>query len=111
MWHKKIILTDHVKFRFIQRHINFSKKENNVARQILHDLRPLNVMAKTRLRNNDYKVVTNQGKVYIITEEKSICRVKTVYKSDIQYKMIVEHLSKKEIKDRNENNQYSKNNR
>lgn len=87
IWNKQIIVTNHAQERFCQRKINFSKKNNNIIRQILLDLEPLNVRTISRIKNreNTYRVITKQGKTYIILEEDEACFVKTVYKSKISY--------------------------
>ena len=49
MWNKKIVITQHAIQRFEQRNITFSKYENNPARQILCDLKPMNVIKREHL--------------------------------------------------------------
>lgn len=98
MWNKKIVITSHAKHRFLQRHLTFSQKSKNVSKQILSDLRPLNVMKIEKIKNNHLKVTTNQGKVYILSETEDTCYVKTVYKTNIQYELALKHLSHEEIK-------------
>lgn len=103
MWNKKIIVTNHAKQRFEQRNICFSKHETDTIRQILYDLKPLNVRKRELLHNTTYKVTTKQGKVYIILENKKACFVKTVYKTNLQYETVLKHIGKREI------NKYFKN--
>lgn len=86
MWDKKIVVTKHAMLRFEQRNIKFSTKNFNPIHQILIDLKPLNVRTKERLKDNNYKIETNQGKVYIIREEHDATIVKTVYKNHLKYK-------------------------
>ena len=100
MWNKKIIVTEHAKRRFEQRNIKFSKNSSNIVQQILIDLRPLNIRKRELIRENSYKVTTNQGKVYIIVEHKNVCFVKTVYKTNLMYETALKHLDRREIDDR-----------
>lgn len=90
MWNKRIVISKHVRERFEQRHIKFYKSTDSIEKQIRMDLRPLNVRRKEKLNDLEYKVVTKQGKVYIIKEipnENKII-VKTVYKIDIKKEML-----------------------
>lgn len=93
MWNKKIIVTRHARMRFLQRHLNFSKKKTDVVKQILNDLRALNVMKIEKMNGSNLKVTTNQGKVYILAEAEDTCYVKTVYKTNIQYELALKHLN------------------
>lgn len=105
MWNKKIIVTNHAKQRFEERNIKFSRNQSNPIFQILFDLRPLNVRKRENLGDNNYKVTTNQGKVYIIVEHKHACFVKTVYKTNLQYDLAIQNTKlKRKVKQRNENN-------
>ena len=96
MWNKKIIVTRHARMRFLQRHLTFSKKKTDVVKQILNDLRALNVMKIEKMNGPNLKVTTNQGKVYILAETEDTCYVKTVYKTNIQYELALKHLSDEE---------------
>lgn len=85
MWDKKLIVSNHVKERFEQRNIKFSKKKISIEEQIRYDLRLLNTRRKEKIGEDTYKVTTRQGKVYVIKvldEKKAI--IKTVYKVDIK---------------------------
>ncbi|HAU85150.1 MAG TPA: hypothetical protein DCW90_06505 [Lachnospiraceae bacterium] len=85
MWNRKLIISKHVKERFEQRNIKFSKKNISIESQIRYDLKPLNIRTQKKLNDTDYKVTTRQGKVYIITllDDKRAL-IKTVYKIDIR---------------------------
>ena len=85
MWNKRIVVTKHAISRFEQRNIKFSTKNFNPVNQILIDLRPLNVRSREHLEGNNYKVTTNQGKVYIVVENRDASIVKTVYKTDLRF--------------------------
>lgn len=85
MWNKKVIVTKHAKERFEQRYITSLKKFNDPVSQILYDLKPLNVRKLQRLKNNNYKVTTAQGKVYIVFEGTNACFVKTVYQKCLRW--------------------------
>lgn len=84
MWfNKKIVVTNHAVKRFEERHINYSRKIDNPIKQILVDLKPLNVrhIEKVDNEHNKYKVTTQHNKVYILQEFKNAYFVKTVYKN------------------------------
>ena len=85
MWDKQLIISNHVKERFQQRNIKFSKKKISIEEQIRYDLKPLNVRSQQKLNDSEYKVTTRQGKVYIvkvISDKKVV--IKTVYKIDLR---------------------------
>ena len=102
MFNKQVIVTDHAKERFVERDIKFrkgSKRNRNstisIEQQIIEDLRPLNVREIIKLNNEgkcigekQYKVITNQGKVYIVVVGKEVATVETVYKIDIKEKLM-----------------------
>lgn len=102
MFNKQVIVTDHAKERFVERDIKFrkgSKRNRNstisIEQQIIEDLRPLNVREIIKLNNEgkcigekQYKVITNQGKVYIVVVGKGVATVETVYKIDIKEKLM-----------------------
>ncbi|NLM62890.1 MAG: hypothetical protein GX190_01065 [Mollicutes bacterium] len=98
MWNKKLVVTNHAKQRFIQRHLNYSKKKNDAIQQILTDLKPLNVMRIEKIHENHMKVTTRQGKVYVLVETDDCCFVKTAYKTNVQYELALKHLTYKEKK-------------
>lgn len=88
MFNKKIYISKHCLKRFEERGIKFSsKKRNSVVAQILRDLKPLNVLYNEKLENNDRRVITRQGKVYIGHETETKFIIKTVYKIDIKKEM------------------------
>lgn len=98
MWNKKLVVTNHAKQRFIQRHLHYSKRQNDAIHQIMTDLRPLNVMKMEKIHDDHIKVTTRQGKVYILVETEEVCFVKTVYKTNVQYELALKHLSWEEKK-------------
>ena len=74
--------------RFSERNIKFSKRNNDVIKQILLDLKPLNIRTITKIgdkKDKTYKVLTKQGKIYIVVENSRACFVKTVYKNKYAY--------------------------
>lgn len=85
MWNKRIVVTKHAAERFEQRNIKYSTKTFNPIHQILMDLRPLNVKRKEHLEGDNFKITTNQGKVYIIKETETASVVKTVYKTNARF--------------------------
>lgn len=88
MWNKQIVVTNHAQKRFSERNIKFSKKNKDIVKQILLDLKPLNIKTMTRIRGEEektYKVLTRQGKIYIVVENSRACFVKTVYKNKYAY--------------------------
>ena len=88
MWNKRIIVTNHAQKRFCERNLKFSKNNYNVVKQILWDLKPLNVRTITQIgdkKDKTYKVLTRQGKIYILVENSKACFVKTVYKNKYAY--------------------------
>ena len=111
MWNKKIVITQHAIQRFEQRNITFSKYENNPARQILCDLKPMNVIKREHLYYNHYKVTTKQGKVYIIIEYANACFVKTVYKTSDQFDAFKYLEYNKNRRKKNERNKLEKSKR
>lgn len=102
MFNKEIIITEHAKKRFIERNIKFRKgskrsrkSATSIEQQITEDLRPLNVREIIRLDDEgkhvgekQYKVITNQGKVYIVVVGEKFLTVETVYEIDIKKKLI-----------------------
>lgn len=87
MWNKKIFVTNHAIRRFYEREIKFSKKITNPIKQILHDLKPLNIREREKIEKDVYKITTNEGKVYIVIEKSKYCFVQTVYTEDIKFKV------------------------
>ena len=87
MFNKKIYISKHCLQRFEERGIKISQKRNTIITQIIQDLKPLNVMYNEKLENNDRKVTTKQGKIYIGHETKTKFIIKTVYKTDIRKKI------------------------
>lgn len=85
MFNKKIYISRHCLQRFEERGIRISQKKDTIIRQIYKDLKPLNVRLIEKLpTENEKKVITKQGKVYIIHEEETKIIIKTVYKTDIR---------------------------
>lgn len=89
MLYKKIILSNHVKDRFEQRHIKYTNnksKKYTIDQQVRFDLKPLNIIRIERLNELDSRITTRQGKKYIVREleDNNCLLVKTVYKSDLR---------------------------
>ena len=85
MFNKKIYISRHCLQRFEERGIRISHKRDTIIRQIYKDLKPLNVRLIEKLpTENDKKITTKQGKVYIVHEEDARIIIKTVYKTDIR---------------------------
>lgn len=87
MFNKKIYISKHCLQRFEERGIKISKKKDTIVKQILRDLKPLNVRFNEKLPNNDRKITTKQGKIYIGHETDNKFIIKTVYKTDIRKKL------------------------
>lgn len=83
MWDKKIVVTHHAQQRFEQRNIKYFKSRGQGVEQIKYDLRALNIRTREKLNDNEYKVTTRQGKVYVIIEDEKHCYIKTVYKVNL----------------------------
>ncbi len=85
MFNKKIFITKHCLERFEERGIRISQKRNSIIKQIITDLKPLNVKEIIKLPGkNETKIVTKQGKIYIGIETKHKFIVKTVYKKSLR---------------------------
>lgn len=99
MWNKKIIISKHVRERFEQRRIKFTNnKPRSIESQIRQDIRPLNIRKQEKLSEDEYKLTTRQGKIYIVKHiSNSRLLVKTVYKVDIR-KEVFGYLDTKEIR-------------
>lgn len=80
MFNKKIFVTKHCLQRFEERGIRISQKRNTIIKQIITDLRPLNVRKIIRLpKKNEIKIITKHGKVYIGVETRTKFIIKTVF--------------------------------
>lgn len=86
MFNKKIIISKHAMKRFTERNIKMTNKKGNMILQVKTDLRPLNVKKIIRINNNEYKAVTNQGKIYVLHEYDNYVLVMTVYKVDLKFR-------------------------
>lgn len=87
MLNKKIYISRHCLKRFEERGIRISQKRNTIIAQIIRDLRPLNIRIIEKLpTENEHKIITRQGKVYVVLETETQLIVKTVYKIDLRYK-------------------------
>lgn len=93
MFNKKIYISKHCLKRFEERNIKLSRKKSSMVGQILRDLKPLNVLYNEKLGNNDRKITTKQGKVYIGHETDTKFIIKTVYKIDIKKEMFKRRMS------------------
>lgn len=83
MFNSKIIISDHARERFLERRIKLSNKKNYIDKQIKIDLSPLNISEIIKIKKNEKKIITKQGKVYIIKEIKDKIIVKTIYKINL----------------------------
>ena len=83
MFNSKIIISDHARERFLERRIKLSNKKNYIDKQIKIDLSPLNISERIKMKKNEKKIITKQGKVYIIKEIKDKIIVKTIYKINL----------------------------
>ena len=83
MFNSKIIISDHARERFLERGIKLSNKKNYIDKQIKIDLSPLNISEIIKIKKNEKKIITKQGKVYIIKEIKDKIIVKTIYKINL----------------------------
>ena len=83
MFNSKIIISDHARERFLERRIKLSNKKNYIDKQIKIDLSPLNISEIIKMKKNEKKIITKQGKVYIIKEIKDKIIVKTIYKINL----------------------------
>lgn len=78
---KKIIISNHAKERFEERGIKFYRNEKKIINQIKFDLNPLNIRILKKLNDDEYRVITKQGKCYVtknVGKDKTL--IKTVYK-------------------------------
>lgn len=85
MWEKKLIVSNHVKERYIQRKMD--KSNMSIEEQIKRDLKPLGIRLKERISDNKLKVTTTKGRVYIIKEFNHSLLVQTVYGIDLKDKI------------------------
>lgn len=83
MFNSKIIVSDHARERFLEREIKLSNKKNYIDKQVKIDLSPLNISEIIKIKKNEKKIITKQGKVYIIKEIKDKIIVKTIYKINL----------------------------
>lgn len=83
MFNSKIVVSDHARERFLERRIKLSNKKNYIDKQIKIDLSPLNISEIIKIKKNEKKIITKQGKVYIIKEIKDKIIVKTIYKINL----------------------------
>lgn len=84
MLNKKIFITKHCLERFEERGIRISQKRNSIIKQIMTDLKPLNIRNIEKLPGNEVKVITRQGKIYIGIEKETKFIIKTVYRRSIK---------------------------
>lgn len=81
MLDRKLIISRHAAKRFEERGMKFYKNEDSIIRQIKYDLHPLNIRFIKKLSDEEYRVITKQGKCYVtmnVGDDKAV--VKTVYK-------------------------------
>ena len=83
MFNSKIFVSNHAKERFLERGIKLSNKDNYIDKQVRIDLSPLNISEIIKTKKNEKKIITKQGKVYIIKETKNKIIVKTIYKINL----------------------------
>ena len=83
MFNGKIIITNHAKERYVERKFDLDK--NHIVKQMLSELRPLNVRRIIRDENDVYHVFTKfNNKFIVIKNEYGEYIVKTVVRMNIE---------------------------
>lgn len=83
MFNGKIIITNHAKERYIERKFDLDRK--HVVRQMLDELRPLNVRRIIRGENDVYHVFTRfNNKFIVVKNEQDEYIVKTVVRMNTE---------------------------
>lgn len=95
MFNGKIIITNHAKERYRERKIDYKRKDN-VCKDILNELRPLNVRRMITLEDGTIHVFTKFNNKFVVLKEENTYIIKTIVRlNNIKRRKVINTLEEK----------------